>query len=402
MKDKIGEKSMSVSNELSGLSKGIEGLKRDDVLEDVSVYRIMMESPFMPFCIFNSQGEILDFSAAVTTFMKCSREELLGKKISDYLNLEKKRRFWIKMRRQVQYEGITSGGVGLKTFDGQFRKVEYTVSSLQGDLYLVCFRDDSVCWENERFKDRFICLVSHISHELRRPLATISACLDLFHISFQEKSKGLEYLSSGDGRLEKGLSFNRDYQYLAAAARSVKQMTALINSMFELASLDLEKVILNKQKFLLEDLLKTVVEETRLTMADKYIVLLGVENKGVLAVEADLVRIKEVVENLVSNAVKYSPSGGTIIITVEKKEGDALISICDQGPGIATGEQPQIFDRFFMSSHTRQKCPGGLGLGLHISKQLVELHQGQIWLESKVGEGSTFYFTLPLLLSGES
>ena len=393
---------MVMPNKLSGQKKDKKSLKCGDVLEGAAVYRFMMESSLIPLCIFNSQGEILDFSLAVTAMLKCSREELLGKKISDYLNLGEKRKFCIKVKKQLLHEGIYTGEIGLKTFDGQIKQVEYTASSLREDLYLACFRDNTSYREKERFKDKFIYIVSHVSHELRRPLATISACLDLFQTSFQEKLKKMEYFNLGDIKLEQELNFNRDFQHLTTAAKSVEQMAALINSMLDLARLDLDKTILNKQKFLLEDLLRAVAEETQLTSSDKSIVLLGAEKKGVLAVEADPVRIREVVENLVSNAVKYSPPGGEVIINVEKKETNALISIRDQGLGIAQEDQPQVFERFYMAPKAKQMGLGGLGLGLYISKQLIGLHQGQIWLESKEGEGSTFYFTLPLLLSDKS
>ena len=388
---------MVMPDKLSGQKKDKKSLKRGDVLEGATVYRFMMENSFIPLCIFGSQGEIFDFSSAVTVMLKCSREELLGKKISDYLDLEEKREFFIKAKKQLLHEGIYAGGIGLKTFDGQIKQVEYTASSLREDLYLACFRDNSAYWESERFKDKFIYIVSHVSHELRRPLATISACLDLLHTSFHEKLKNMKRFNLEGIKLEQVLSFNQDFQRLNTAAKSVEQMVALINSILDLTRLGLGKIILNKQKFMLEDLLRAVAEETQLTSSDKSIVLLGAE-KGALAVEADPVRIREVVENLVSNAVKYSPPGGEIIIAVEKKEANALIFIRDQGLGIAPEEQPQVFERFYMAPQAKQMGLGGLGLGLHISKQLVELHQGQIWLESKEGEGSTFYFTLPLLL----
>lgn len=392
---------MNMPNKFSDPKKGKKNSNHANVLEEATVYRTMMENSFIPLCIFDSRGEILDFSSAVTMMLGCSREKLLGKKINDYLSSEGERGSCLKIKKQLLREGIYTGEIELKTFDGQIKQVGYTACCLRENLFMACIRDDPVRPGKKYLKEEYIYIMSRVSHELRRPLATISACLDLFHVSFQNKLEELKRFHSGDIN-ERELSLNQDFHYLTIAAQSVEQMAALINSILDLAKLDLEQIILNKQKIILEDLLEAVIKETQLTDPDKRIVLLEAEKKGSLAVEADPVQIREVLENLVSNAIKYSPPGGEIVITAGKRKGYALISIRDQGLGIASEDQPQIFKRFYMVPQAKQLGLGGLGLGLYISKQLIELHQGQIWLESKEGEGSTFYFTLPLLSSNEN
>ena len=376
-------------------------VKGRNVSEDAAIYRIIMGSSLIPLCVFNSRGKILDFSPAMIAMLKCSREKFYGKKIGDYLDQEGKRKLCVKVRKPLLHEVIYSGEIGLKTFDGQFKQVECTVSSLREDLYLMlCIQDSTVCREGWRPEDEYIYIMSQVSHELRRPLATISACLDLFHASFQKKLKEIEYLKLGEiDKRERKFNFDRDFRYLATAVKSVEQMAALINSILDLARLDLDRIILDKQKFMLEDLLKEVVEETQLTNPDKNIKLLGAEKKGVLAVEADPVSIRGVVENIVSNAVKYSPPAGEIVIAAERRETYALVSVQDQGIGVAPEDLSLVFERFYMTTQAKKLGLGGMGLGLYISKQLIKLHRGRIWLESREGEGSTFYFTLPLYIA---
>ncbi len=101
-------------------------------------------------------------------------------------------------------------------------------------------------------------------------------------------------------------------------------------------------------------------------------------------------------ENLISNAVKFSPQGGKITISVEQSEGEVKISVADTGMGIPKKDLPHIFERFYRVDNTFVQRIGGTGLGLAIVKYIIESHGGKIWAESEVGKGSTFSFTLPL------
>ena len=111
---------------------------------------------------------------------------------------------------------------------------------------------------------------------------------------------------------------------------------------------------------------------------------------------ADGRRIREVIDNLLENAVKYSPEGTEVKVTVERQPAELLISVTDQGRGIPANELENVFNRMYRLEQRLAKDPGGLGLGLSLCKALVEAHGGRIWAESKLGRGSTFYFTLPV------
>ena len=115
---------------------------------------------------------------------------------------------------------------------------------------------------------------------------------------------------------------------------------------------------------------------------------------GVDTVVGDERRIRQVVFNLLSNAVKFTPPGGAIDVTATRVDGEVRVSICDDGPGIAAEDQDRIFEEFQQAAAGKQHGEG-TGLGLALSKRLVELHGGRIWVESEVGEGATFVFTLP-------
>jgi signal transduction histidine kinase len=111
-------------------------------------------------------------------------------------------------------------------------------------------------------------------------------------------------------------------------------------------------------------------------------------------IEADARRIKQVMVNLLSNAIKFSHPGSTVTVKAAAKDGVVLVRVIDRGPGIPREALPHLFSRFHQAGYASKI--GGTGLGLHISKQIIEAHGGRIWTKSKLGQGSTFSFTLPL------
>ena len=113
-------------------------------------------------------------------------------------------------------------------------------------------------------------------------------------------------------------------------------------------------------------------------------------------VMVDKSRIGQVLTNLINNAIKYSPNADKIIVSSKKVYGNVIVSVQDFGIGIPKNQQLKVFDRFYQVDNPRAKTYPGLGLGLYISKEIITKHGGELWLESKEGKGSTFYFSLPV------
>ncbi|MGZ8853485.1 MAG: sensor histidine kinase, partial [Thermoanaerobaculia bacterium] len=114
-----------------------------------------------------------------------------------------------------------------------------------------------------------------------------------------------------------------------------------------------------------------------------------------LIVSGDRDRLEQVLGNLLENAVKYSPEGSEILVTVDNEEDQVVTSVCDNGIGIPSDELTQVFERFHRGRQVSSTNYGGLGLGLYITKQIIERHGGKIWVESREGSGTTFSFSLP-------
>jgi signal transduction histidine kinase/CheY-like chemotaxis protein len=220
--------------------------------------------------------------------------------------------------------------------------------------------------------------LAHMSHELRTPLNAV--------IGF---SQVLLERMFGDIN-------QRQEEYLHDILSSGRHLLELINdvldvSKVEAGSMKLERSLMSVRP-LLEDALTLVREQ-----AAHRGVRLGLDvDADIPAVPGDERRIKQVVANLVTNAVKFTPEGGRIDVAARVVDGEAHISVADTGIGIATTDHEAIFEAFRQIPSGPEPTPEGTGLGLTLSRQIVDLHDGRIWVESEVGRGSTFTFALPL------
>ena len=172
-------------------------------------------------------------------------------------------------------------------------------------------------------------------------------------------------------------------------------MLGLIQDLLDIERIALGKFILHYEKHDVGEIIKEVVRDFRRDAAAKEITLTAKPEPGCGKVVCDRSRVVQVLSNLIGNAIKFTPAKGQICVscaqTGEKK--DVQVSVSDTGAGIAPEKIETIFERF---SQINSQDRRGIGLGLYIAKMMVEEHPGRIWVESKLGEGSTFHFTLPL------
>jgi two-component system phosphate regulon sensor histidine kinase PhoR len=233
-------------------------------------------------------------------------------------------------------------------------------------LAIVVSRDVTELRDLEESREEFVNLVSH---DLRSPLATAQGYVQLI----QGKPDRSELVRRSAESINLALHrMNRMIQDLVETAR------------LETGQLRLERIPLDPGSFTvdLKERLSVSLDTGRVQVD-----VVGVPS----TVLADPARLERVMTNLLSNALKYSD--GEVVVRVEGSEGEVKVSVVDQGPGIAPEERGHIFERYYRSK--RHRKAEGLGLGLYITRLLVEAHGGKLWLESEVGRGSTFCFTLP-------
>jgi two-component system sensor histidine kinase VicK len=226
--------------------------------------------------------------------------------------------------------------------------------------------------QDEQRKNDFIGMVSH---ELKTPLTSLSAYVQMLHA----KAKRSED-SFSTGALDK-------------VNIQVKKMATLINGFLNVSRLESGKIHLDKQDFRLDELVSEMVEETRQTTSGHEVILLPCEP---ITITADQDKIGSVISNLLSNAVKYSPRGTQITVNCKITEQMAVVSVKDEGLGIKPEDVEKLFERYYRVNSKQTQTISGFGIGLYLCAEIIQRHDGKIWVESEPGEGSTFYFSLPL------
>lgn len=221
--------------------------------------------------------------------------------------------------------------------------------------------------------------VSIVAHQLKNPISILKGYLEVL-------------LSRDLGKINQ-----RQREYLEDALENLKRMTRIVNYLLDISRIEGGKYQLKTEQFSLEELARGVIKDLSLWVkASNSEILLEAEENLPLAL-SDSWKIRQVIENLVSNALKYhSPGPGKIIISIKKKGKFLLFSCKDKGIGIPKEDLKKIFSKFYRSEQAVELDPSGTGLGLHINKAIIELSGGKIWFELNKDQGATFFFTVPI------
>lgn len=225
--------------------------------------------------------------------------------------------------------------------------------------------------EDEQRKNDFIGMVSH---ELKTPLTSLTAYLQMLQLKARKADDALT-LSALD-----------------KSVIQVKKMATMINGFLNVSRLESGKIYIDKRSFDLAELVKEVEEESVATVSSHQVVFAPVLETHVVA---DRDKIGQVINNFISNAVKYSPLGTTIQIACVTVDSQVQVSVSDEGLGIKIEDQQKLFDRYYRVE-TNAAHISGFGIGLYLCAEIIQRHDGRIWVESEPGKGSTFYFSIPL------
>lgn len=228
--------------------------------------------------------------------------------------------------------------------------------------------------ELNQMKTKFL---SNMSHEIRTPLNSIIGFSDVL----DEESFGA--LNA------------KQKEYIQIILNSAKHLLDLINDILDMSIIDQGRINLHKQLEKPNELVHSVINVLRAQLDSKQLQLLLCLDESIPAILLDPVRIKQVLYNIVNNAIKFTPAGGTISISSKYEQQQVIMVIRDTGIGIAAEVQEKVFDEFFQAEHSYKKLFAGVGLGLPLSRKLVEMHGGRIMLSSQVGIGTSVTITIP-------
>jgi signal transduction histidine kinase len=220
--------------------------------------------------------------------------------------------------------------------------------------------------------------VANVSHDLRSPLASIQGYV--------------ETVIMKNGAIEP----QQRRELLEVIYQNSMRLSRLVDELFELSKLDAEQTQPNVEPFSMAELIQDVVLKFKPQAGQRDITLEDRLPRGLLLVDGDVGMIERVLSNLLDNAIRYTPEGGTVSVELENGDERVKIRVADTGPGIPAEDLPHIFDRFYRVEKSRSQEGGGTGLGLAIARRIIELHGSNIEASSKEGVGTSFTFRLPL------
>ncbi len=312
--------------------------------------------------VLNPQGKILRLNAAAheifgagavpgESLMTASRSAELDELVSDARD----------------HQGEMDAQVSLA---GQPYRVRARVAD--GGIVVVVVREMSELQRLGRARRDFI---ANISHELRTPLTSVRLVVESLLTGVAHSPEDVR------SHLEK----------INTEIAALEQMS---QELLDLAQIESGQALVRLVPVTVNELMDNAVNRLR-PQADRKHQELSVHVTGALEVLADVDQISRALGNLVHNAIKFTPDGGTIRLTARRQDADVVVAVSDNGPGIASADQPRVFERFFRGDRARLR-QSGTGLGLAIAKHVVEAHGGRIWVESEgiPGRGTTFFFTL--------
>ncbi len=223
--------------------------------------------------------------------------------------------------------------------------------------------------------------ISNVSHDLRTPLAALQGYLETLLIKTGQ------------------LSREEEKQYLETALKHAARLGRLISALFELAKLDSHEMQPQLEPFSIAELAQDVVQHFSLAAENKKLQLKMHCSETLPFVHADIALVERALSNLIENALRHTPQNGQIVIGLQRQNQDVLVTVQDDGEGIAPEDLPHIFERTYRAqdSARNHNDDSGSGLGLAIAKRIVELHGGQIAAQSSSGKGTTLLFTIPLV-----
>ncbi len=227
-------------------------------------------------------------------------------------------------------------------------------------------------------------LVANVSHDLRTPLATLRGYIETLLLKD-------EHMSSEERR-----------NYLKTAVSHCERLGKLIDDLFELAKLEAQDPVLHCESFNISELVQDVVQKFALTAQERKIKIITNIGKDIPFARADIALIERVLENLIENALRHTGEEGSVSVVMNHEGEHVRVMMSDTGQGISEKELPRIFDRFYQLDKSRKGKLGHSGLGLAITKKILDLHDCQIDVESKTGSGTTFSFHLPVSIPGST
>jgi PAS domain S-box-containing protein len=365
---------------IAGTTRDITDIKLAErtLTESEARFRTMAEGTNIYISMGDETGNAIYFNLAWSRLTGRSMSELLGFDWVEMLHPDDKEQYLDTYNEAFKAQAPFHTGFRVLTAEGDYRWLltdgsvrRYSDGSFAG--FIGAAVDITEFKQDEQRKNDFI---SMVSHELKTPL---TSALAYVQVSKKRTEEAGDAVSAG---------------MLERTEKQLSKMARMINGFLNVSRLESGKIQIDCQRFDLAELIKETEDETLASISTHRILFAPVSPTQV---KADREKIGQVIQNLISNAVKYSPLNSTVRISADTINGKVQISVSDEGIGISQTDLPRLFERFYRVKDAETRHIAGFGIGLYLCSEIVKQHGGRIRAESALGEGSTFYFTLPLV-----
>jgi len=317
------------------------------------------------------RGRIILINDAALNILNVSRETVISNSIIDVLGLGEQYTFETLVQEPDSLILDFSTEKELYILRASLSVIQKETGFVNG--LIVVLHDIT---EHEKIDQERREFVANVSHELRTPLTTMKSYL--------------EALADGVWRDETIAP-----RFIEVTQTETERMIRLVNDLLQLSKLDSKDYKLNTSWINFTRFFNKVIDRFELTKQENVVFVREIPGEAIF-IEIDEDKITQVLDNIISNALKYSPQGGKITFRVKELNEHIQVSVSDEGVGIPKADLSKIFDRFYRVDKARSRKLGGTGLGLAIAKEVVVAHGGEIWAESRENKGTTIFFTLPL------
>jgi GAF domain-containing protein/nitrogen-specific signal transduction histidine kinase len=356
--------------------------------EEASRSQAILEAVADGVLVTGPDNRITFINSSIQQILAIDAESAVGKSLEDLGDLfGKASSTWMETiqswsKAPGAYETGDSYAEQLELGDGRIALIHLAPVMMQNDFLgtVSIFRDITHEVEVDRLKSEF---VATVSHELRTPMTAIKGYVDVL-------------LMGAAGAVEENQS-----HFLTIVRNNIDRLNILVDDLLDISRIEAGRVILSPQQLDLRVMAENVIADVqrRSTDEQKPMALSLEVARNLPPVYGDSERVRQIFDNLLDNAYHYTQENGTIKVRIHSlKATEVQVDVTDNGVGIAKPEQERVFERFYRGEHPFVLATPGTGLGLPIVKQLVEMHNGRIWMSSKgiIGQGSTFSFTLPV------
>lgn len=322
-------------------------------------------------------GNVVLVNQMALNFLNTEEEAVIGKPIADVIGVDDSSSELMSRKDDIDIT-VNEGTNAEMILRANFSLIKRVTGFVSGSVCVL--HDITEQTKNENSQRQF---VSNVSHELRTPLTSMSAYIDaLVEGAWKDPNIAPKFLSVTQQETDRMIRMINDLLSLSRMDRGT-------------AKIELEWVNLNDFLSHILDRFDMIVKsDSKNGQKKKYSIKRLLGNQA-LWVEIDTDKMMQVIDNIMNNAIKYSPDGGVITVRLIQSQDRVVLSIADQGLGIPRKDLDKIFDRFYRVDKARSRAQGGTGLGLAIAKEIVEAHKGRIWADSSEGKGSTFFISLP-------